>query len=236
MYRTRILTFVLLLLPVLIGLGLWQYGRYQEKLELEEQYKLRRQKTFSISDLQAVDDPRYYKVSTSGSFDNSRTFLLDNRVLAGRVGFHVITLFESFNGELLLVDRGWVPGLPDRSRLPDIPDIEGSVIITGESWLPAGKAFLLAEDLWSSEWPKLIQSIDFERMQSSLNQPLQPWFLVLDEQQPGSFQRNFHVVNMPPSRHLGYAVQWFSMALALVLLGGYALFGTNKNKRAEQEL
>ena len=239
MYRTRVLTFVIVLLPVLIGLGLWQFGRYQEKLELEEQYQLRRQKSFSVSDLQGLDDPCYLNVSASGQFDNSRNFLLDNKTLDGRVGFHVISPFETSTGEWLLVDRGWVSGLQDRSRLPEVAPVSGSVVITGQSWIPAGKAFLLAEDVWSSEWPKLIQSIDLPKMKTAMDVALQPWLLVLDSDQPGSFQRNFHIVNMPPSKHLGYSVQWFAMALALVLLGGYAVFRSNKNNNhnsAEQEL
>ncbi len=224
MYRIRILIFTALLLPVLVSLGFWQLGRYHQKQALEQQYLERQQTIFSIGDIQEESDLRYYRLVLSGQFINAQSFLLDNKVLNGQAGFHVITPFQADSGEVLLVDRGWIAGTHDRKVLPEVTSVDGEVTVNGLSWLSTGKAFLLAEDLWDDGWPRVIQAVDFERMASVLNRPLQPWLLVLDSNQPGSFLRNFLVVNMPPSRHLGYAVQWFSMALVLVLLGGYAIF------------
>ncbi|CAM3489050.1 SURF1 family protein [Parendozoicomonas haliclonae] len=222
MYRIRIVIFVTVLLPILVGLGIWQYSRYQDKLAIEDEYQARRTGSFTVQDLQTLDDPRFYPLSLSGQFNNNQYFLLDNKTYQGRVGFHVLMPFTTRSGETILVDRGWIAGLPDRSRLPEVSSVEGFVSISGQSWQPAGEAFLLEEDKWQNEWPKVIQALDAERMQVALNTKIQPWFLVLDSDQPSSLQKNYSIINMPPSKHLGYSIQWFAMAFALLLLGVWA--------------
>ncbi|WP_281645333.1 SURF1 family protein [Parendozoicomonas sp. Alg238-R29] len=258
MYRIRIVLLVVALLPVLVGLGFWQLERYDSKLAMENQYQERRGGTYSVSDLKGLYDPLYFQLTLAGRFDNSRSFLLDNRTFKGRVGFHVLTPFfvdsgetvsgetvsgetvsgETVSGETVIVDRGWIVGIPDRSRLPDIPAVDGKVLIAGQSWQPAGEAFLLAEDVWSEDWPKVIQAIDQERMQEVLGVTAESWLLVQDNDQPGSLEKNFFLTNMPASRHFGYAMQWFAMALVLVVLGFWALRKDKSNNKqaVKQEL
>ena len=224
MYRIRIFLLVITLLPVLAGLGFWQLERYREKLAIEQKYQQRMLESRTFSQLPDQEDLRYFRLNLTGRFHNESSFLLDNRIWQGQAGFHVITPFELSGGEIILVDRGWIPGTRDRRSLPDIKPVIGTVNLGGITWLPAGKAFLLAEDKWQQQWPKVIQAVDIGRMQAVLGRTVQPWFYILDDNQPGSFQRNFQVVNMLPFRHLGYAYQWFTMALVLVLLGGYAIY------------
>jgi len=42
--------------------------------------------------------------------------------------------------------------------------------------------------------------------------------LALDEDHPSAFVVQSKAVNMPPEKHQGYAVQWFSLAFALCVL------------------
>ena len=238
MYRIRITLLVIALFPILVGLGFWQLDRYHAKQGLEGQYEARRSGSYTIGDLKGLHDPLYFHLSLTGRFDNSHMFLLDNRTYQGRVGFHVFTPFITDSGDTVIVDRGWIAGIPDRSRLPDVPDVHGLVTIGGQSWLPAGDAFLLSEDVWREEWPKVMQAIDQERMTRALekesNVTAESWLLVQDSDQPGSLQKNFHLTNMPPSRHFGYAMQWFAMAGVLVFLGLWAIRKdklTNNNKK-----
>ncbi len=223
MYRVRIVIFVFALLPVLVSLGVWQLNRYGAKLDIEESFHSRRTDQFTLQDLQGLADPRFYPLTLTGRFDNTRYFLLDNRILQGRVGFHALSPFLLTSGETVLVDRGWVAGIPDRSRLPDVPVVEGLVTVAGQSWQPAGEAFLLEKNRWNDGWPKVIQAIDQPDMAKALDVAVQPWLLILDRAQPGILQRNFAPTNMPANRHLGYAIQWFAMALALVMLGAWAI-------------
>ncbi len=228
MYRIRpvIVTgtlLVTLLLALLVSLGFWQLDRYDSKRAMETLHQSRQDGSYSLQDIQGQPDPLYFQLSVTGRFDNQRSFLLDNRTHNGRVGFHVLTSFIADTGQTLLVDRGWIAGFSDRSQLPSIPAIKGLVSISGLSWQPAGEAFLLKEDQWQQSWPKIVQAIDQKRMATELEARLQPWLLIQDADQPGSLQRNFHLTNMPATRHMGYAFQWFAMAIALALLGLWAL-------------
>ena len=40
----------------------------------------------------------------------------------------------------------------------------------------------------------------------------------LSTDESSGFVREWAIVSMPPVRHVGYAVQWFAMALAILIL------------------
>ena len=55
----------------------------------------------------------------------------------------------------------------------------------------------------------------------------------LAEATPGVLLRNWPVISTTPEKHRGYAVQWFAMAAALVLL--YLYYSTRKRESNELE-
>lgn len=166
----------------------------------------------------AQRDLLYQPVALSGIIDNQHSFLLDNQVVNRKVGFRIFSVLQLKGGLSVLVDRGWVPGDFSRKVLPDIPAVSGQKKWQGILWRPAGQAFLLKKDVWSEVWPKVIQAIDMPAMEKSLGVSLFPWIVVLNSDQPGVFLYKAPMLNMKASRHLGYAVQWWLMALALVIL------------------
>src|SRR5690606_5018678 len=116
----------LLLLPLLLRLGFWQLSREEEKRELQALYEERLQRLpVPLESLDAGSDLQYVPVSIQGRFDNSRYFLLDNRVHEGRVGYEAIVPFLSSSGLVVFVNRGWLPGTGDRQRLPVLDAVEG---------------------------------------------------------------------------------------------------------------
>ena len=74
---------------------------------------------------------------------------------------------------------------------------------------------MLGEDVWREEWPKRIQALDFERMGKALEQKIPSILLVLDEGQPGAQTMRPLQMKTGSQKHLGYAFQWFTMALVL---------------------
>jgi cytochrome oxidase assembly protein ShyY1 len=42
--------------------------------------------------------------------------------------------------------------------------------------------------------------------------------ILLDPGEPGGYVRNWAPPGFPPMRHVGYAVQWFGLALALAVI------------------
>ena len=79
---------------------------------------------------------RYRRVELAGSFIDKELFLLDNRIIDGKVGYGVLQSFHvdspaDGTERTVLIDRGWVAAAPDRATLPKLETPTGSVKITG---------------------------------------------------------------------------------------------------------
>lgn len=224
--------FALVLTPTLLSLGYWQLDREVEKTLLQSSYEERSQMPARrLTDLDwRSPDLAYLRVSGRGQYDQERHFLLDNRVFQGRVGYELLTPFYLDNGQVILVNRGWIAQGESRSLLPGIEQVAGEVDINAYIYVPLDETFLLnsTEESNVATWPKVIQSLEMDDAEIALSTDLAPYSLRLVENSPGLQQANWQTVNMMPEKHRAYAVQWLSMAI--VLLGLYIYFGF-KNAR-----
>ena len=162
----------------------------------------------------------YRPVVGRGRFRPDRQFLIDNIVQDGRNGFYVLTPFELRGpGTLLLVNRGWVAQDPARRVLPEIDaDPEPTEIDGIVGKLPVAGIRLGDEEVAADVWPSVRQFPDFAELESALGTTLPHWVLLLGEGEPGGFSRRWKPGGLGPERHLGYAVQWIGLALALVAI------------------
>lgn len=234
---------------MLISLGLWQLERADEKRQLQESYAQRASmpaltmidldKFHRKDNLQNHDDIEafhiksqalgYRRLQITGKFDNEHTFLLDNQILHGEVGYQVLAPFVTKLGQALLVNRGWIRGYPDRRLpvIPALPDTEVSLLVS--IYVPLSDAIVLNESQWPTTWPIVVQSIDIARASSALGVNLFDYSVRLLPGYPGSLKIDWPVVNTGPEKHMGYAVQWFFMALAL---GIYWLYSSISQQSA----
>ncbi len=213
----------LALLALLLGLGFWQLDRAEQKRALQAQFRQTAAAGPLRLDWHQVPGPewRYRPALVSGRYDGRRQFLLDNRVLHGRVGYQVLTPLLFADGQhALLVNRGWVPAGPTRDLLPELPVPEGVLEVRGLVDFPPERVFSLGEgEDRAPGWPKVLQRIRLDLQSEQLGLELVPWILLLDPQQPGGFAREWAPVPiMGPERHVGYAVQWFGLAAALLVI------------------
>jgi surfeit locus 1 family protein len=98
---------------VLTGLGVWQLQRLEWKQGLIAQIEARTNgPPITLEDAVALAgegrDPSYYRVRADGRFHHAKERYL-YAVSEGRVGWHVIAPFETEDGDVVLVDRGFVP-------------------------------------------------------------------------------------------------------------------------------
>ena len=84
-------------------LGHWQLERKDEKQILFDQFE----NAPMLSIEQALkQDQRFSRVQAYGHFDDTRHVLLDNKILNGRAGVHVLTPFILADGtEITLLDK-----------------------------------------------------------------------------------------------------------------------------------
>jgi len=220
----KMTVFVLLLLPLLLKLGFWQLSRADEKRQIIDEISLRQ--SAAPTPLSSAHAETYALVMLDGQYDG-RHFLLDNRVFQGVVGFEVLSVFNDINAGLVLVNRGFIKGVADRSSLPEIPTSTLPIRLTGFVQRNLGEPFLLEEQTVSSAWPKVIQAYEPSVIAHYLpNIALKDAYIRLDEGQQSGFDFNYVAINVQPEKHTAYAVQWFAMSGVLVLL--YILFGLGK--------
>ncbi len=90
------------------------------------------------------------------------------------------------------------------------------------------------QEVNAETWPQVVQKIDITAWSDTLDLPLRPYTVRLTQESTGALLANWQTINMLPEKHKAYAVQWFSMAAALVLM--YLYFGTrNPQHRSKDE-
>lgn len=213
----------LLLLALLLSLGFWQLDRAEQKRVLLDAYGAR--PGDAPIKLQADFTPgpewRYRRVQVMGSYVVEHQFLLDNRVHQGRAGYQVLTPLRLARSDVVvLVNRGWVPQGATRADLPPLPvPTESELTVEGLIDFPSEKVFALGEgEDRDPGWPKVLQRVRLDLQAQQLNARLLPMLVLLAPEQPGGFVREWNPIVIGPERHVGYAVQWFALAAALVIL------------------
>lgn len=236
--------FVAFFLPVLLSLGVWQLQREQEKIEILDSHHQRMAQP--AVDLGASwpellgKDSAYRRVLVAGRFLPDPIILLDNKINAGVVGYQVIQAFELTTDNealgvkrLAWVNRGWVTAGRLRTDLPSIETPEQAVRIQAHIYQSLGKAFVLNEpqegERVLSEMPNgpiIAQQFEpgsarhFQRT-NGLNSGMQtnyfPHLLRLEAGSVAAYAIDWPAVNTRPEKHQAYAIQWFAMALALII-------------------
>ena len=216
----------LIVFPVLLGLGWWQLERADFKQAQEaraEAEDARAPVVLGTGLREQAAQPEAWshrRVRAAGQY-LPRHFLLDNRTRRGVAGFHVLTPFAFDDGRTLgvMVNRGWIPLGPDRSHLPEIATPAGTLEVRGRSRVP-GEAFLLGEAGYRGElWPRVVQSIELEKMEAALGIDLLPFVVEQSPTDPHGFEREWRAYGgLSPRRHRGYAFQWFALAATLLVI------------------
>ncbi|MFU8797379.1 MAG: SURF1 family protein, partial [Gammaproteobacteria bacterium] len=177
-----------------LALSFWQLHRAELKQHLQDK------------------NQKIMPVRVTGRFDNAHVILLDNKVNQGRVGYEVvIPLITEKSKEIILVNQGWIPRGLRRDILPAVTPIEGLQTITGYPTMPAAKNFRLGPNIEVATWPLRLQQLDqggMAEVTQLLGKSIAPTILSVNPPKP------------PPtsaSKHRGYAVQWFLLAIVLLV-------------------
>lgn len=234
-------------LLVTLSAGVWQLGRAKQKEAMQAQWEARAAlPALAAADVftSAVDaKPRQERedlllqrvVTLQGRWLPEHTVFLDNRPLYGRAGFYVLTPFvEAASGRWLLVQRGWVPrDVRDRSRVPPIETTRGPQNLTARVAAAPSRAL----DLGGGEalapgvaqdgaTPRIRQNLELAAYARELGHPL--WdFLLLQVGDDAhttptggmtALLRDWPAPQFGIEKHLGYAFQWFGLALLIASL------------------
>lgn len=202
------------------ALGFWQLDRAQFKQALTADFArrddARPRVVESAAELGSLS--RFVPVSVTGRFLPGRQIYLDNRIRDGRPGIEVFTPFELTGGDTLLVNRGWLPFADRRRALPPAPAPGRTVTLRGLVAAPPAPGLRLGKRPATPEWPWLTPWLTIADAEAVLERPLADRVLLLGADQPHGFRRDWQPVTMPSERHLGYAFQWFALAVAVAVI------------------
>jgi len=211
---------MLVLLPLLFGLGHWQLQRADEKRIAQAAFDAGQNAApLEISQLSAQAE-QYARVRMTGHYDNAHNFLLDNRISHGRFGYEIITAFiPATSSTAVLIDRGWVEGDPARVQRPDIAPIDGEIELIGSVYRDTAR-FHFVDNLHEARWPKLIENLQMDDLQKQFSAPIFPFIVRLDPAMPGAYRTEWQVFSngFGPERHIAYAVTWFALAFVLAII------------------
>ncbi len=218
-WRTTV--FVAVLLPMLVGFGVWQQERALEKEAIAANWTARQQEAprplLSLANSPA--ELAYRRVQMEGHFIAQRNFLLDNRIYRRRYGVEVISPLQIEGTDtVVLVNRGWIAADPSRRTLPELPVDNALQSLEGTVYVPPGKAFTLGPISDNEDWPRLVQALDVPVLAVMLDIEVFPYTVRLEPGSAAGFTIDWPLVNISPEKHRAYAVQWFSMAAVLLMI------------------
>ncbi len=204
-------------------LGFWQLGRAHEKETLLAAYAGASERApVSLGEARrSAAGPLHPRVRVHGRFDPARGYVLDDQVRDGRRGRIHYAVFEPVGDErVLLVNLGFRArtGAADDASLPPLPS--GELELAGLYAPPPGAGLRLGGNALpaQSRWPKLTIYIDTAEIAQDLVRRVDERVLLLDADPASGFERAWTPQILPPERHRGYALQWFSFALAAIVL------------------
>lgn len=208
----------ILSIALLSSLGFWQIQRANEKKQLiNQQQKLIKHAPHLWLPTQQMP-LAYQPLKIQGTFLD-RVFLYDNQHNQHLYGYDVLSPLLLEDGSIVIVDRGWVRGDDARQQLPIINTPPGPLQLRGAAYFPSKKQWILGADVEQKlNNTYIVERLDTKKLSQILQKKVHPFIMRLDKQDAYGFVREWAIVSMPPQRHLAYALQWFAMALVVLII------------------
>jgi surfeit locus 1 family protein len=203
------------------SLGFWQLDRKEQKQALLDAYEraVVTQPEALNPDLPAPQASAMTRVRIRGQFLAEPQLLLDNQTRDRQPGVRVWTLMLTDDGVVVLVDRGWVATSQDRSELPQLPVDTGLREVSG-LWrsLPTPGYRVPNAVCDQADAVLRVQYPLLDELRCLHEAPMADGLLLMDTAERDGFLRQWTPDTLSPQTHLGYAVQWFAIALAMLVI------------------
>ena len=208
---------------ILLGLGAWQVQRlhWKEGLIAQRDAMVQAPPIAPPQTLTAAKAAEFRHVAADGVLLNDKEILLAAASEAGEPGYHVLTPLRAANERIMFVNRGFIPlALKDPAKRA-AGQLSGTVHMVGLLRVPpaAKPTFFLPDNrpdlnLWF--W------VDLTAMAEAAGVPdAAPFYIDVDATpNPGGWPKGGTTRLDLPNDHLQYAITWFCLAFALVVIYG----------------
>ncbi len=199
---------------ITLRLGFWQLSRASEKLALQsvidERGRLPRLDNQSLVGALADRDQTHRRVSLQGRWLDQHTVYLENRQMAGKPGFFVLTPLQPDGlQQVVMVQRGWVQrNFSDRSALPVLPTTSGVVQVEGRIAPPPAKLY----EFESVAMGNIRQNLELPTYAQETGLALAPFSVLQTGPASDGLARDWTPINTGVGKHHGYAFQWFALS------------------------
>ena len=213
----------LIIQTVLNELGYWQISRAQEKQQIITKIeKDQNAPLYELSEVNQDDISNFRRIEANTEVTEKVNILIENKIQNGNLGYHVLNLVEdNLSGKVVLVNRGWISALSNRQNLP-------TVSLPRYNWSIKGRLYainpqILSSDAELEDHGKIIRMpvLDVHMLallEKQLGKKIEPYLIRLDESTEDVLDVDWAWVSMSPDKHLGYAFQWFGLALAFLIV------------------
>jgi surfeit locus 1 family protein len=217
---------ILLTVGGFVRLGVWQLARAQEKVAQQQDY-------LESGELQATPieevpvaglefdalQHQNRRVLLRGEFRNDRSIFLIYQTFEDQIGYEIVTPLQlAALDQIVLVSRGW-SGISDVGDLAaSLPVLSGPVEVEAQLHVPTVKEAARTNAIEDVKWPLVIRYLNTTELAPYFEAPLFPYVARLAEGQPGVLVRHWPTVAVDSGRNFSYALQWFAMAIAVVLV------------------
>ncbi len=207
-------------LALLISLGFWQLDRADEKRAIEDQIANASANSVElITDVDLLGGKEYRNVRLQGSYIKDKQFIYDNQIVDQIPGYYVLTPFVlKGDSRAILINRGFIPWNGRRDQIADIDIAEKITEVKVQISKPVKRIELKTSQI-KRDFPVLIQALDLAEMSAIASLDFANIVGLLSPESENGFVRKWEPYTGSIERHIGYAIQWFLMALVLSIIG-----------------
>ena len=220
-FKSKILIFAIIFVPITISLGIWQIERANEKKLIIANYdKLLVSAPVALQKNQMLNN--WQPIETTGTYEDTIVYE-DNAINNGKAGFKVYHLFRNDDGTFIFIHRGFIERNLIKNNLPEVEIPTEKKSIYGTTLFKQNNTFV--KNIEESD-SRIIQefnaSLLIDKYPMLKDKYLHPFLFNLDIRDVNKYQPIEKPVNMTASKHIGYAIQWFGLCAALIILTIYA--------------
>ena len=220
-FKSKILIFAIIFVPITISLGVWQIERANEKKLIIANYdKLLVSAPIALQKNQMLNN--WQPIETTGTYEDTIVYE-DNAINNGKAGFKVYHLFRNDDGTFIFIHRGFIERNLIKNNLPEVEIPAEKKLIYGTTLFKQNNTFV--KNIEESD-SRIIQefnaSLLIDKYPMLKDKYLHPFLFNLDIRDVNKYQPIEKPVNMTASKHIGYAIQWFGLCAALIILTIYA--------------
>ena len=179
---------------------------------------------------EVADGKEWRRVSMTGHYLPESEVLLRLRPVNSSPAFQALTPFRLKSGEIMLVNRGFVPANQD--NVPDIPAAPSEeVTIVGYARLDEPPP---SHEPLTDQGRLQVSGINSQQIADLTHLELGKDYVQLSDGQPGILSA-IPLPQLDSGPHLSYGIQWIAFGIMAPLGLGYFVWAEMRERRREQE-